>query len=145
MIGKPEWFRPRKFGWGLGIRSWQGIAYIMVVAALYGALFAAPLDSGLRIILAIALSAVVIADIMHIMYKVYSNLDEREERHQLVAERNASFTAIAALMAYVLYVTFSASLSSSVPDFSAMALPLGILVSMSLAKGATLMLLEREG
>lgn len=144
MIGKPEWFSPRKFGWGLGIRKWQGIIYIIVVGFVLGMLFASPLDSTLKIVAAVIITALVVADMLHIMYKVYSNLDEREERHQLVAERNASFTAIAVLLVYVLYLAIGAAVKETAPDLYSLIPPMVILLAMALAKGGTLMLLERD-
>ena len=145
MIGKPEWFATRKFGWGLGIKSWQGIGYIMVIALIYGAVYAAPINEGMRIGIAVIVSALIIADMLHIMYSVYSKLDEREEKHQLVAERNAAFTAIAIMIIYFSYLSFSASLTGVHPDLSIFVLPVIVLVGMSVVKGTTLVLLEREG
>ncbi len=145
MIGKPEWFSTRKFGWGLGIKSWQGIAYIMVIAFLYSAVLASHLDNGMKTGALAVLSAIVIADMLHIMFTVYSHLDEREEKHELVAERNAAFTAIAVIVVYMIYQLFSVSLASGQPDFQVIALPAILLVAMSIVKGATLLLLEREG
>jgi Kef-type K+ transport system membrane component KefB len=143
MIGKPGWFSARKFGWGLGVRTWQGVAYVMVVAFIYGALFASGIGAELKTGLAVVISVIIIADLLQIMYKVYSNLDEREERHQLVAERNASFTAIAAITVFILYTVISTGTGGQ-PDFGSLALPVAVLVAMSLVKGVTLLLLERE-
>lgn len=145
MIGKPEWFTPKKFGWGLGIRRPEGIAYVIVVALFYGAIFVSPLGNGLKAAAAVVLSALIIADILHIMYSVYSHLDEREEKHQLVAERNASFTAVALITVYVVYVISLAALTKSIQSLDALVLPIALLVAMSLAKGGTFLLLEREG
>ena len=30
MIGKPEWFTYKIFGWGAMPRTWQGLAYVLV-------------------------------------------------------------------------------------------------------------------
>lgn len=38
MFGKPNWFRPKTFGWGLTPITWQGWLY----AAVWGGLLAAP-------------------------------------------------------------------------------------------------------
>lgn len=38
MFGKPNWFRPKAFGWGLTPKTWQGWAYTTV----WGALLVAP-------------------------------------------------------------------------------------------------------
>ncbi len=145
MISNPDWWAPRKFGWGLGVKRWQGIAYIIVVAFIYGALFASPLDATIKAGAAVVLTGVVILDLLQAMYRVYSNLDEREEKHQLVAERNASFTAIAILMVYVLYLVIPAAVSHVAPDLWMLAFPVVLLVAMALAKGGTLLILERNG
>jgi len=38
MFGKPNWFRPKTFGWGLTPITWQGWAY----TAVWGGLLVAP-------------------------------------------------------------------------------------------------------
>jgi hypothetical protein len=30
MFGKPRWFKPKRFGWGLTPVSWQGWIYVLV-------------------------------------------------------------------------------------------------------------------
>jgi hypothetical protein len=145
MIGKPEWFTTRKMGWGLGIRKPEAIVYIIVIGFLYAAVFASPLGSDLKTAAVVILSAVVIIDTLHIMYVVYKNLDEREERHQLVAERNASFTAVALITICLLYVVINAALTKTEPPTIELVIPVSVLLAMSLAKGGTLLLLEREG
>ena len=38
MFGKPHWFRPKRFGWGLTPVTWQGWVYVLVwIAVLLGA------------------------------------------------------------------------------------------------------------
>ena len=39
MFGKPNWFRPKTFGWGLTPITWQGWAYSAVWAGLLAAPF----------------------------------------------------------------------------------------------------------
>ena len=141
MLGKPEWFCPRRFGWGLGVKKWEGIAYVAVIIAAVWAVWNSPLDITLKAILSTLVIAIFAIDFLDIMRKVYSKLDEREQKHQLVAERNAGFVAVAGLVAYGLYLGFTlppAQIGQSI-------LPLvGIGVAMAAAKGATLLYLERE-
>jgi len=140
MIGKAEWFCPRRFGWGLGIRKVEGLAYIAVQATLVGAVWYSPLDTTLKAILSTVLIGLFAIDFLDIMNKVYSKLDERERKHQLVAERNSGFIAIAGITAYLLYISFTTP-SSGLPS---QLYPLvGIAVAMAIAKGATLLYLER--
>ncbi len=145
MISNPDWWAPRKFGWGLGVKRWQGLAYVLVVAFIYGALFASPLDAMIKVGAAVIFTGLIIIDLLQAMVSVYSHLDEREEKHQLMAERNASFTAIAIITVYILYQVMQAAAIRSAPDPWMLALPAAILVAMALAKGGTLLILEREG
>lgn len=52
MFGKPQWFVPKKFGWGLRPVTWQGWAYSLVWAAMIAAPFvllltrSQPLEAG---------------------------------------------------------------------------------------------------
>ncbi len=150
MFGNPEWFCPRRFGWGLGVKKWQGIAYIAVVAFLISAIWASPIAKDVKMLASVIFLAVVVLDILDIMRTVYSKLDEREQKHQLIAERNASFVAVAALVAYVIlsmlaempapHTSFSWNLLWNPQWFVLM----GLLVLMAAAKGITLLVLERE-
>lgn len=141
MIGKPEWFSPRKFGWGLGVKKWEGIAYIGVLIALVLAAWHSPLDATLRAALSTVLIGLFALDFIDIMNKVYGKLDERERKHQLIAERNAGFVAVAGLIAYGLYLGFTLPPS----ELESRLFPLiGIALAMALAKGATLLYMERE-
>ncbi|MCL6088822.1 MAG: hypothetical protein M1530_01505, partial [Candidatus Marsarchaeota archaeon] len=107
MIGKAEWFCPRRFGWGLGVKKWEGIAYIIVIIAAVLAVWHLPIGEGYRTILSTVVIGIVALDFLDIMNKVYSELDEREQKHQLVAERNAGLIAVAGLIAYGLYLGFT--------------------------------------
>lgn len=141
MIGKPEWFCARKFGWGLGVKTKEGWAYIAIAAlAAIGATML-PLDANAKIAAAGAVVAILVLDVLTIMPKVYSKLDEREQRHQLVAERSASFVAVAGIIGYALYL--SATLPKSAMEQQLLPL-IGIAVAMAMAKGATLMYMEQK-
>lgn len=140
MIGKPEWFCARKFGWGLGIKTKEGWFYILgVIAVLMAATYLLPAQYRLPATMAIV--AVLVVDVLSIMPKVYSKLDEREQRHQLIAERNASFVAVAGIIAYAFYLSFTLPAG----QLEQQLLPLvGIVLAMALAKGATLMYVEEK-
>ncbi len=150
MFGKPEWFTPRKFGWGLGVRSWQGFAYIAVIAFIISAVWASPIAKDAKMLASIIFLAVVALDFIDIMRTVYSRLDEREQKHQLIAERNASFVAVAALIAYVILSMLSNMPAKTTPfSWDIMWNPqwfvlMGLLVLMGVTKGVTLLVLERE-
>ena len=141
MFGNPKWFCPRKFGWGLGIKEWQGIAYILVFAAVMLLINVMPIQLDYRLALSGIAVAVLVIDILHIMIQVYSKLDEREQMHQALAERSASFVAVVGLLVYGFYISLSLK-----PEMYAAALfPLvGIGLAMAAAKGFTLIYLERK-
>ncbi|MFA6489805.1 MAG: hypothetical protein WCT52_03925 [Candidatus Micrarchaeia archaeon] len=141
MIGKAEWFCPRKFGWGLGIKKVEGIVYTGVFILAVVAIGMSGLDNSLKGILSAVVIGILTLDILDIMRKVYSKLDEREQRHQLVAERNAALVAIFGLVAYGLYLGFTLPPA----QLEAQLLPLvGVAVAMAAVKGATLLYMERE-
>jgi len=72
---------------------------------------------------------------------VYSKLDEREQKHQLMAERNASFAAVAGLVAYGAYL--GATLPAA--QLEQQILPIAcVLLAMAIVKGATLMYAEKK-
>lgn len=43
MIGKPQWFKYRTFGWGVAPKTWQGYVYVMLAAAIFGMIAVLPL------------------------------------------------------------------------------------------------------
>ena len=107
LIGKPEWFTYRIFGWGVAPKTWQGWVYLAVAAALIGGTLAATRDNALGPRLFGGLMALLLLDVLHIMTQLPMHHDERENHHQLVIERNCSFAAIIALAAVALYQTYS--------------------------------------
>jgi len=141
VIANPKWFCPRKFGWGLGVNSAGGIAYIAAIVILIGIAWNLPIELGQRAIVSTVIIALVVIDTLDVMRTVYSQLDEREKRHQLEAERNASFVAVAGLVAYGLYLGFT--LAPEQINMQLMPL-MGIALAMAAAKGATLLYLEKE-
>ncbi|MFA5246888.1 MAG: hypothetical protein WC408_03290 [Candidatus Micrarchaeia archaeon] len=141
MIANPEWFSPRRFGWGLGIRKIEGAAYIAIVAGLAAGSYYLPVDLSIKAIISTAIIGIAAIDFLDTMAKVYSKIDERQQKHELVAERNASFVAIAAIIAYGAYLGYTLPEA----EYSSRFLPLaGIMVAMALAKGATLLYMEKE-
>ncbi len=141
MIANPKWFCPRKFGWGLGIKEWQGIAYIAIALAIVAGINILPVALDYKLALSGIVIAILVIDILHIMVQVYSKLDEREQMHQALAERNASFVAVVGLVAYGFYEAFT--LSPVV--LTGALLPLILIgLGMAAAKGFTLLYLERR-
>lgn len=106
MIGKPEWFTYRKFGWGIAPKSWQGWAYLGTVALLLGFTTAIGINNAIMPWLFGAIITLLVLDVIHIMTKLPQVHDERENIHQLIIERNCSFAAIVALLAVALFQTY---------------------------------------
>ena len=147
MIAKAEWFCPRKFGWGLGVKSWQGIIYILGLIALIGIINLIPMSVQMRMAATLLITGLLVLDILSVMPAVYSKLDEREQKHQLIAERNASFVGVAFGAVMVISFAFTMAQGGGV-DWNARFAQLwpiiALLVLMAIAKGGTLLWLERE-
>lgn len=111
MIGKPLWFKRRKYGgWGLFPASWQGWVYIIMFVA---AIFATQYISGDQTTKMVGLGVValiLVLDTIDIMIRMKS--DEREAIHEAFAERNALWTIIFVLAAGVAYQAAQSSMLS---------------------------------
>lgn len=107
MIGKPEWFKYRIFGWGIAPKTWQGWLYIgvwMLILIIATIVTAQNAISGW--VLGILLGLLIL-DTLHIMTKLSKVSDERENYHQLIIERNCSFAAITSLVILALYQSYN--------------------------------------
>jgi UDP-N-acetylmuramyl pentapeptide phosphotransferase/UDP-N-acetylglucosamine-1-phosphate transferase len=114
MIGKAEWFRPRKYGgWGLSPASWQGWAYIgVLVVAMLGVQNLPLGDERLKTVLMLGLGIIFTADILDIMRKIKK--DERELVHEAIAERNAMWFMVSVLALGVAYQAARSAVNNSV-------------------------------
>jgi len=106
MIGKPEWFTYRIFGWGVGPRTWQGWAYLAVIGAIMGLIKFLPIANSIRMWCFGILVGMVVLDVILIMTRLDKVHDERERLQQMIIERNCSFAAVAALSAIAIFQTF---------------------------------------
>ncbi|MBU1031047.1 MAG: hypothetical protein ABIC91_08095 [Nanoarchaeota archaeon] len=106
MIGKPEWFTYRIFGWGLRPKTWQGWLYVVIIMALCGLISLLPAPDNIKSWLFGAVITIFIIDVLIIMTKLSKVHDERENKHQLIIERNASFTAVVAIVAIMLFQVY---------------------------------------
>lgn len=91
IIAKPEWFTRRKYGgWGLGIKTWQGAAYL---AAMFIALIVLIGITSESIQMTLAVTGIwmafLLVDVFDVMWKLKK--DERERIHEAIAERNAAW------------------------------------------------------
>ncbi|MFA6006991.1 MAG: hypothetical protein WC764_04690 [Candidatus Paceibacterota bacterium] len=96
MIGKPEWFKRRKYtGWGFTPATWQGWAYITAFVLLFFLITALPVIGGLRTLLLVILAIIGCVDFIHIIIKMPR--DERDRMHEAISERNALWAILAVL------------------------------------------------
>jgi len=91
IIARPEWFTRRKYGgWGLGIKTWQGAAYIAAMfIALIVMLQLAGDSSQAKLVVTGIWMLFLLVDVFDIMWKLEK--DERERMHEAIAERNAAW------------------------------------------------------
>jgi hypothetical protein len=108
MIGRPEWFTYRRFGWGVSPRDWKGWLYVAVAALVLGFITSMSALDTTKLWIAGIIYAVFIIDIMHIMVQLPKVHDERENYHQLLIERNCSFAAIGAMLGILAYEVYQA-------------------------------------
>ncbi len=134
MIGKPQWFKYRIFGWGLAPRTWQGWVYVAIAAFIIAGGFAMTVNTAIGPWVFGILLAVFILDVIHIMTQLSKVSDERENYHQLIIERNCSFAAIIALIGVALWQTYQnrgtliASNSPIIPFDISIAIVLGAML-----------------
>jgi hypothetical protein len=70
MFGKPGWFQPKRFGWGLTPAGWQGWVYVLVwIGVLLGPYLGCLYTAGLwpATVLEFLLIALLAADTWHIL------------------------------------------------------------------------------
>lgn len=140
MIGKPEWFTYRIFGWGLSPKTKEGWLYILAGFAIAGIIAILPISAGLKSKLIMGLVMLIILDVLHIMLKLDKFHDEREKLHQLIIERNSSFAAVGAIGAIILYQAI-ANAGKPWPYDMSLFIVLGAMV---LAKAATTLYVSQK-
>lgn len=106
MIGKPEWFKYRIFGWGLAPKTWQGWVYVAVFVGIIGLITAIAINEVIKMYIYFALIGILILDVIHIMMNMDKVNNERKNYHQLIIERNCSFAAVGALIGLALYQAY---------------------------------------
>ena len=111
MIGKPEWFKRRKYGgWGLYPKTWQAWVYIAVFMGVLIIFNLLPFISDkTRITFLIIWIAVLFVDSMDIMIRMKQ--DERERIHEAISERNALWSVMIVLVIAMLYQIISSALN----------------------------------
>lgn len=142
MLGKADWFQRRKYlGWGIYPKKWQGWVYILIFILLVAVVQLLPIpDVNTKLIITTVLVAILLIDVVHIMLTMKK--DERETKHEAIADRNALWVMLGVLIVGILYQTISATLKGQVPtvDYFLIA----ALLASVLAKGLTNLYLDKK-
>ncbi|PIU22423.1 MAG: hypothetical protein COT14_01205 [Candidatus Diapherotrites archaeon CG08_land_8_20_14_0_20_30_16] len=112
MIGKPEWFTRRKYlGWGIYPKTWQGWVYIIIFIAIFAIFQLIPFWSlHIKLIVTTIWIAILLADVIHIMLKLKK--DERDKKHEAIADRNALWVLLGVLIVGILYQSITSALQN---------------------------------
>lgn len=102
MIGNPKWFSPRKYsGWGLTPNCWQGWVYIAAIALPMAIISQLSLPGFWSTGIMLAWALVFAVDFVHIFLNIKK--DERDILHEAIAERNALWFMLTALVVGISY------------------------------------------
>jgi len=141
MIAKASWFNRRKYtGWGLMPKTWQGVLYILAVAALAVFIQSLSLDETLKMVLLGVFLVFVLIDFLQVMAAI--RLDEREQKIEAIAERNASWTMVASTGLAILYLT---TVGKELKGIELMPVLIFPILAGVIVKGLSNFILERRG
>ncbi len=141
MIAKAEWFSRRKYtGWGLSPKSWQGGVYVMAIAAVIAFVQNIVTDESLKLILSGLFATFIVIDILQAMASI--KLDEREQKIEAMAERNASWTMVAGTVFSILFIT---TIGRDLKGVGVMPVLIFPILIGTVAKGLTNYILEKRG
>ncbi|MCL5113561.1 MAG: hypothetical protein M1372_00125 [Patescibacteria group bacterium] len=141
MIAKPNWFNRRKYtGWGLMPKAWQGVVYVVIIVAVIVFIQNLALDETLKMILTGIWAIFVLIDVLQVMASI--KLDEREQKIEAIAERNASWTMVASTALVILYITTIGKELKGAELIPALIFPIaaGVIV-----KGLSNFILDKQG
>ena len=97
MIGKPQWFKVRKYGgWGLTPATKEGWLYIAAFIGLVLIVQNLPLTQSLKTAITTILGVILVLDVIDVMFHLKK--DERETLHEAISERNASWAMVTAMV-----------------------------------------------
>lgn len=114
MIGKPEWFKIRRFGgWGITPDSWQGWVYLAFIIFPFVIFQALPFWSEeVRVVITAVWMVFLLVDVTDIMIRLRK--DEREKIEEAIAERNAAWAMVTVLVSFLLYRMLTAAVKNQV-------------------------------
>lgn len=141
MIAKAEWFNRRKYtSWGLMPKTWQGVLYIFIIAGVFAFILNLSIDETLKMVLTGIWMIFILVDVLRLMASL--KLDEREQKIEAIAERNASWAMVASTALTVLFVTTLAKELKGIDLIPALIFPLAVGV---IVKGLSNFILDRQG
>ena len=110
MIGKPQWFRVRKYGgWGLTPSTKEGWLYIAGFIAIVLIAQNLPLAQSIKTAITSILGVILVLDVVDIMFHLKK--DEREALHEAISERNASWAMVTAMVVIFGYQAITTAIS----------------------------------
>ena len=113
MFGNAKWFSMRKYGgWGLTPNCWQGWLYLAVIITPFVILPTLNLPGMTAVYLQLGWGGIFALDFIYMMVKIKK--DERETIHEAIAERNAMWFVICALVAGVAYQAATAAIKQDI-------------------------------
>jgi len=127
MIGRPEWFTYRIFGWGIRPKTKEGWLYILIGILIGAGLALLPIPNNYKAIVLLIFVSIVVLDVLHIMLQMERHHDERDRLHQLIIERNCSFAAVAALATIAIYQSIK-NLGQAIPFDISLVVVLGVML-----------------
>jgi hypothetical protein len=141
MIAQTNWFNRRKYtGWGLTPKTWQGFLYVGIIAGVAVLFQSLPIEENMKMELTVGWVVLILIDVLQVMASF--KLDEREQKIEAIAERNASWTMVTALALVVLYV---ATIGSNVTGTELMPILISPLIAGVVVKGLSNFILDRRG
>lgn len=141
MIAKAKWFNRRKYtGWGLEPKTWQGFLYVGVLVTVLVLIQSLPLEAGWKIGLSVGGVVFILVDVLQALASI--KLDEREQKMETMAERNASWTMVTALAFSIIYLT---TLGNNMVGSELIPLVVLPIILGMIAKGVTYYVLEKRG
>lgn len=110
MIGKPQWFKVRKYGgWGLSPATKQGWLYMAVFILIVLGIQALPLTQAIKVAATSVFGLILVIDVLDIMFHLKK--DEREAIHEAISERNAAWAMVATLVVIFAYKSINSAIN----------------------------------
>lgn len=140
MIGKPQWFKVRKYGgWGLSPATKEGWFYVAGFILLVLIVQGLPLSQSIKTAVTSILGVILALDVVDIMFHLKK--DERETIHEAISERNASWAMVTAMVAIFGYQAIITAMNGGESFNMIMLIPI---FAGTIAKAATNLYLRNK-